>query len=185
VADIEGDPRSIGIRLDNALNPYYRDDFLTDAGAILRVLRKGPATSRSISMNAGIGMDKTGAILALLEALHYISAGEGAYALAIPYFSLADKPMIDAVRTLSRQLIEIWLDHNSAAVKASLDGLNAIQYGVPYPQIFTEIWHYLFGMTNSALVGSGHLADPYADERLFKGMVPFAFDAGILRPRAP
>jgi len=185
VADIDGAPRPLGIRLDNALKPYYRDDFLKDSGAILRVLREGPATSRSVSVEAGVDEGHAYAILALLQDLHYVRGGEDAYVLAIPYFSLADKPMIDAVRALCWQLMDVWLDDNSAAVKDGLGGLNAIQHGVPYEQLFTEIWHYLFGMTNKALVESGHFADPYADERLFKGMMPFAFDTEILSPRVP
>jgi hypothetical protein len=89
--------------------------------------------------------------------------------------------MVDAVRAMGRQVMDAWLEQNGAAVKDSLGGLNAIRFGVAYQQLFTEIWHYLFGMANRSLVESGHFADPYTDGRLSKGMIPFAFDVELLQ----
>lgn len=148
----------------------------------MRLLRERPATSQIVRAMTGMGKGRADAILTFLEEIHYIRAGKDAYVLAIPYFSLADKPMIDAVRAVGWRLMDVWLEQNSAVVEDGLGRLNAIQYGVPYRQMFTEIWHYLFGMANKALVQSGHFADPYAGQRLSKGMIPFAFDAEILGP---
>jgi hypothetical protein len=90
--------------------------------------------------------------------------------------------MLDAVRALSRELMEKWLDQHGNAVQDSLADLNGLRYGIPYRQLFTEIWHYLFGMANRELVRSGHFADPYAEDRLYRGMIPFAFDADLMQP---
>ena len=76
-----------------------------------------------------------------------------------------------------------WLDLNYSTVQEDLDRLTARKYGVPYRQLFTQIWHYIFGLTNKALVASGHFADPYAEERVSKGMLPFVFDADLLELR--
>lgn len=71
----------------------------------------------------------------------------------------------------------------SRRTEARLAQLTARKYGIPYRQLFAEIWHYLFGLTNKALVASGHFADPYAEERISKGMFPFVFNADLLELR--
>ena len=182
VAAIDDAPRSLRISVYQALSPYYQDDFLRDAGAMLRLLRQGPASGQSVSAMTGVGQDRADAILELLQELQYVRAQDGSFVLAVPYFSIVDKPMVDAVRAMGRQVMDAWLEQNGAAVKDSLGRLNAIQFGVAYQQLFTEIWHYLFGMANRSLVESGHFADPYADGRLSKGMIPFAFDVELLQP---
>jgi hypothetical protein len=65
-------------------------------------------------------------------------------------------------------------------LQADLRDLTSLQYGVPYEHLFTEVWHYLFGQTNRALVRSGHFADPYAADRVSKGIIPFAMHTDLL-----
>lgn len=183
VANIEAAPRTLRISVYKALKPYYQDDFLKDAGAILSALRQGEITTDSISGSTATEKERTEALLALLLELQYVKRDSGSYVLAAPYLSLADKPMIDAARELSWLLIDEWLDLNYSTVQAKLDRLSARKYGIEYRQLFTEIWHYLFGLTNKALVASGHFADPYAEERVSKGMFPFVFNADLLELR--
>ena len=183
VADVDRGSRALGVGLSRALAPYFQDDFLADAGAILGALRERPLTVDSLSESAGTGKERTEAILALLRELQYVSQDEGSYVLRVPFLSLADKPMTDAARELGWLLMDSWLDRNYSAMQADLESLTALKYGVPYRQLFTQIWHYLFGLANKALVASGHFADPYAEKRISKGMLPFVFDADLIELR--
>jgi hypothetical protein len=183
VANIEAAPRTLRVSLDKALAPYYQDDFLRDAAAVLSALRGGSVRIDSILGSTGAEEERTDAILALLMELQYVRRDGDSYVLAAPVFSLADKAMIDAARELSWRLMDEWLDLNYSTVQAHLDRLTARKYGVPYRQLFTEIWHYLFGLANKALVASGHFADPYAEDRMSKGMLPFVFSADLLELR--
>ena len=183
VADIDGASRSLRIGVYQALEPYYQNDFLRDVGSILRVLRQGPCTGDSITETTGVEKDRADAILLLLKELQYVEETNGSYLLSTPFFSRNDKPMIDAARSLSWQLMHNWLDLNYSTVEASLGELTAIKYGVPYKQLYTEIWHYIFGLANKALVQSGHFANPYAEKRLSKAIIPFAFDTEVLDVR--
>ena len=180
VAKIGTAPRTLRISFYKALAPYYQDDFLRDAGAILGVLRDGAATINSISESTGTEKDRTKAILTLLAELQYVKRDKDYFVLATPFFSHLDKPMLDATRALGWQLMNEWLDLNYSKVQAELDQLTARQYDVPYEQLFTQIWHYLFGLANKSLVASGHFADPYGEERISKGMFPFVFKADLL-----
>lgn len=183
VASIDAAPHDLRVSFYNALAAYFEDDFLSDAGAILSALRDGVVTIDSIAKSTGTGRERTEAILMLLMDLQYVKRDNDSYVLAMPYLSLADKPMIDAARDLSWLLMDEWLDLNYSTMQAKLERLTARKYDVPYRQLFTQIWHYLFGLTNKALVASGHFADPYAEGRISKGMLPFAFDAKLLDPR--
>ncbi len=180
MAKIDGASRTLRISVYKALAPYYQDDFLRDAGAILSASREGGVTIDSIAESTAIDKDRAEAIFTLLMELQYVKRDKDSYVLAAPYFSFTDKPMTDAARELSWLLMDEWLDLNYSTVQARLELLTARKYGVPYRQLFTEIWHYLFGLTNRALVASGHFADPYAEERIGKGMIPFVFDADLL-----
>lgn len=183
VVEIDAMPRTFRMSVYKALAPYYHDDFLADAGAILGALREGAGTIGSIAGSTGIDKQRAEAIFTLLMELQYVKRDRGAYVLAAPYFSHADKPMIDAARELGWLLMDEWLDTNYATVEAKLNRLTVRKYGVQYRQLFTEIWHYLFGLTNKALVASGHFANPYAEERVSKGMLPFVFNADLLESR--
>jgi hypothetical protein len=88
--------------------------------------------------------------------------------------------MLDAARELGWQLMDEWLDINYSTVEAELQALTARKYGIPYRQLYTQIWHYLFGLANKSLVHSGHFANPYAEGRVSKGMIPFAFVADLI-----
>lgn len=183
VADIDGASRSLRIGVYQALEPYYQNDFLSDVGPILRVLRQGPRTGHSITETTGVEEDRVDATLLLLKELQYVEETDGSFLLSTPFFSRNDKPMIDAARLLSWQLMHDWLDLYYSTVEASLGELTAIKYGVPYKQLYTEIWHYVFGLVNKSLVQSGHFANPYAEGRLSKAIIPFAFDTEVVDVR--
>lgn len=180
VAKIDNTPRALRISIYKALSPYYQDDFLLDVGNILGVMRDGAVTIDAISASMDVRMERTEAILTFLTEMQYIRNDGDAYVIVAPYFSHADRPMLDAARELGWQLMDDWLDLNYSMVEAELDALTARKYGIPYRQLYTQIWHYVFGLANKALVESGHFADPYAEERVSKGMFPFVFDADLI-----
>lgn len=180
VAKIDNTPRALRISVYKALAPYYQDDFLSDVGNILGAMRDGAVTIDAISGSMGTKMERTEAILTVLTEMQYVKHDGDSYVIVAPYFSHADRPMLDAARELGWQLMVDWLDLNYSTVEAELDALTVRKYGIPYRQLYTQIWHYLFGLANKALVESGHFADPYAEERVSKGMFPFVFVADLI-----
>jgi hypothetical protein len=182
-AKIDNSPRALRISAYKALAPYCQDDFLLDVGNILGVMRDGAVTIDAISALMHVRVERTEAILTFLTEMQYVENDGDAYVIVAPYFSHADRPMLDAARELGWQLMDDWLDLNYSTVEAELIALTARNYGIPYRQLYTEIWHYLFGLANKALVESGHFADPYAEERVSKGMFPFVFDADLIELR--
>lgn len=179
---IEGAPRSLKIAIYEALKPYYTDDLLTDVGAVLSQLRRQSAGAENLARSTGLDANRLNGLLSLLQELQYVHRQEDRFSLTAPFFSTRDKTMLDAARKSSRALMEQWLEDNYDVVEDSLSELTALRYGVPYRQVFTEIWHYLFGMANRSLVASGHFADPYDEQRVARAIIPFAFEVGAVAP---
>lgn len=184
ISTVDGVSRSVGSALDLALRPYYESDFLVDVGRILRLLRRSPAACDSLAHATGIDKARVAAILRLLVEMQYIRKDRQSCQLVVPFFSIEDKPMIDAARVLSRRIMAGWLDRNFLSIQDSLRDLAVLRYGVPYRQLFTEVWHFIFGLTNRALVEGGQFADPYAADHLSKGVVPFVIVTAALGSEA-
>lgn len=175
-----GVPRHLARALHEAAGPCLGDDFFRDVGAILQGLREGSATPGTLAPALGIDEGRVRTILEALEPLQYVDRTAAGWMLATPYLSAGDKVVVDALRDLSRQIIRDWLASHHTRLRSDLRGLTGLGYGVTYEQLFTEVWHYLFGLTNRALVHSRHFADPYAPDRLAKGIIPFAMDTALL-----
>ena len=79
----------------------------------------------------------------------------------------------------SRAIVVRWLRANAGHMRHDLSDLSAVRAGVPYEQVFTEVWHYLFGAVNARLAASGMIADPYAEGSQWRGFVPFAWASSL------
>ena len=73
-----------------------------------------------------------------------------------------------------------WLADNYKKLKSDLSFTAPAHQGVPYPEEFNAIWHYVFGFANRHLVEAGLFGDPYASPRRYQGDIPAVFDNGVL-----
>jgi len=131
------------------------------AGRMLLALREGPLNAVSLSRHAGL--DSTGAehLLALLAGLGQVRRTGATYRAAIPVFGRRDSGMVAGLVTLRRSVMTEWLGRNYDAMRRFLERLSAVRAGVPNGQAFTQIWHYVFGITNRQLIERGIFAHPY------------------------
>ena len=63
--------------------------------------------------------------------------------------------------------------------RSALSGLSGVQTGTPYEQLYTQGWHYLFGLVNRKLAEKGYFIAPYAENRDYVGFLPFVFKTSI------
>jgi hypothetical protein len=125
--------------------------------------------------------EETEELLGLLMELGYVSQTGAEYALAIPVLGPRDREWVDELRGLSRGIMERWLAEHYAEIRQALAGITPLKYGVPHEEVFSQIWHYLFGTTNRLLVEQGLFADPYAPERRFKGFIPAVWSQSVYK----
>lgn len=162
-----------------AFEPYLSDEFLGDLWGVLAALRGGASTLAEIAKETGLDEDKTERLAALLEELDYIESNENGFRLVAPVLTQPDRAMLRKARDLSNRIIIDFLDARYDSAKADLGELTVMKYGVPYENLYTEIWHYLFGLTNRKLAEKGFMLDPYDEARRYEGFAPFVFDVNI------
>lgn len=152
-------------------------------GRILFAMRAGAADRAQICA----AMERAGrahcvGLLSLLEAAGYIAPqGQDRYVLMVPVLDRGDKAMLGATLTLNRNILKRWLSDNYEPMRRELGQLTAMKQGVPYPALFSQIWHEMFGLTTRELVAAGVIEDPYAAGFPWKGSVPALWRTTLYR----
>jgi len=133
-----------------------------------------------LARQASLDSAETADLFPLLVQLGYVRENAGTYTALIPVLGRRDSAMTAALVGLSRDVMSEWLAANYAKMEGDLKHLTTIRAGLPYAQVYTQIWHYLFGTTNRKLVEAGLFADPYGAGRTYQGFVPVVFDPSLL-----
>jgi hypothetical protein len=151
---------------------------LQSAARMMLVLRAGPVSRSQLVAGGGEHPEQ---VLDLLVELAYVRCAGTHCSAAIPVLTELDGTAVQQARALSRSIIERWLAREYEPLRQRLTGLTPVREGVAYPQVFTQIWHYVFGMTNGELARRGFFADPYASSLKFKGFIPVVWDQKLER----
>lgn len=176
---MRGDISDLSRATQRALQPYYQTDAMTDIGNILFAMRNGAATREEIAGQSGVDPGRVENLLSLLEGLNYVRQLGDRFDLIIPVFDAQDYAMLRAARDLSNKIIIDHLSVHYAPAKSALGALSGVQNGTPYEQLYTQGWHYLFGLVNRKLAQKGYFIDPYAQSRDYVGFAPFVFKTSI------
>ncbi len=140
-------------------------------GKLLYALNENAGSFEAIQTLMGWDEEMARAYLNFLTELQILTNGATGYQPAILVLSPGDQEMVRSARELSWHIMEGWLEENYDLIKADLSGLTAVSQGVPFEIMFTEVWHFIFGLTNRDMVEAGLFADPYGDERTYKGFM--------------
>lgn len=159
-------------------DPLMRQAF-ADAAKVMLALRDGPLAPDALAARAGLERESANEALTLLEGLAYVRQQDGVYAATIVVLTSRDGAMIESVRGEIRAVMRRWLGAHAERLREDLSDLSAIRSGVAYEEMFTEIWHYLFGAANFRLSQSGVIADPYAEDSRFRGFVPVVWESAL------
>lgn len=141
-------------------------------GRMMLTLRDGPAGLPDLARAAGVPGPEAESLLRVLSAVEYVGERDGRYRALVPVLAKRDKAMADRVIEIGRRVMGDWLKASYGRIEAGLAGLSFMRSGVPFPEGFTMIWHYVFGIANRKLVEAGLFADPYGAARAFKGALP-------------
>ena len=141
-------------------------------GDMLVALREGGKTKEELAQVASLTPEQAADLLGLLVELEYIGQEGEQYYARIPVLGEQDQAMVMELRHIGRQIAETWLAAHYEQLHNDLAGLTPLRYGVPFADGFTQVWHYIFGEANRQLVEAGLFADPYAENRKYKGFIP-------------
>jgi hypothetical protein len=147
------------------------DEMANQMTTILMAINEGKSRLTEIIRVCRMDSGRIAKCLDVLLALDYVVESEGRFVLKIPVLTLIDQPWVSKMFHLSRQIMSSWLESNYQAIMNNLNDLTPLRYDVPCGEVFTQIWHYLFGCVDRQLVEAGIFADPYDSRRPYKGFI--------------
>lgn len=155
----------------------YMPDALNDIARVMAALRTADRSRAELGEVTGIAEERLERIVRLLEGADYVVVeGETIQGRAL-VLTAKDAELVREAVALGREIMIAWHDANYATIQDRLSGLTPIQNGVPFERVYTEVWHFVFGLANRTLVEKGFFADPY--ERRHRGFLPAIWNNGI------
>jgi DNA-binding MarR family transcriptional regulator len=132
-----------------------------------------------LAAETGIEAGNVAAILDLLEIAEYVGRREDRFASRVLVLTEEDRDMVRTMVSRTRDIVAEWHEANYDSVRDRLSHLTPIRSGVPFEMVYTEVWHFVFAVANRSLAERGFFADPYAEERTYKGFLPAVWAAGL------
>ncbi len=158
----------------------YVEDALDEIARVMTTLRTSDRSLSELSATTSIEKQKLERIVQLLEAAGYVSIdGETIRGQAL-VLSAGDATLVRETRKLGREIMTAWHEANYRAIRARLADLTPTRNGVPFERVYTEVWHFIFGVANRTLVKKGLFADPY--KRRHPGFLPAIWQTGMAEP---
>ncbi len=128
----------------------------------------------TLYQNENLNHDK-GNLVDFLKKIDYIEDQDG-LKVNIPYFTEEEVPIIvEAIKPIIPELRK-WVDTEMPILKKKLKPIRPLQNGVSFEEVFIQVWHVVFGLTNKQLTEAGMFYDTYQGgmgylQALFKGDV--------------
>lgn len=168
-----------GQRAAGRLLYVYMRDALDDVAAVMLALRERNLSFDELAARTEIDERKLQRILGLLEVADYVKREGEVYSGRALVLSPRDADMVHAMVAKGREIMAAWHEAHYETIRAGFSQLTPIRNGVPFERVYTEIWHFVFGIANRTLVERGFFADPYADGRRYKGFLPVVWANGL------
>ncbi len=157
----------------------YLEDALEDAARVMFALRSEDLSTDALRELTSIDEAKLDRLLALLEMAGYVAKEGDTYVGTALVLTSDDMDMVQDMLRRGREIIIAWHERNYDNIKEKLQNLTPLRHGVPYGIVYTEVWHFLFGVANRTLVEEGLFCDPYDDGRPIKGFIPAVWANGL------
>jgi hypothetical protein len=166
-------------RAGGALLAAYAGDALDDVAVVMELLRSRARSRMELDTETGLAPRKLEAIVNVLVAADYVRPeGEKLIARAV-VLTPEDSGLVQAMRSLGRDIMVAWHERHYQSLRRRLATITPLRNGVPFERVYTEVWHYVFGIANRSLVETGFFADPYGPERLHQGFLPAIWANGL------
>lgn len=151
-----------------------------DAASIMLALRYEPLRIDALDHATELGADRVERILELLQELQYVEAvAPGTFTARVPVLAADDLDALREVRQVTAPIIEAWLARHHDDLRDELSETTPLQHDVPFAEIFTHVWHEVFGVANRVLVEEGWFGDPY--DREHPGFIPAVWHPELTR----
>ena len=157
----------------------YEQDVKGDIALVMMELGRKASSAGALAERTSIDEGKLRSILSFLEAAEYVETNDGSWQAKALVLMPEDVEPVATMMALGREIMLEWHEANYAGIRQALSDLTPIRNGVPFEQVYTEIWHFVFGFANRTLVEEGLFADPYSERRRYQGFLPVVWNARL------
>lgn len=128
-----------------------------------------------VSNDKKIINEKNKSNIDLLKKLNYIKDEK----LNIPILDVQDTEILKIIINKMVVIINSWLDSFYLEIKKELQNITPIKYNVDYKEVFMQVWHYLFAVTNKNLARKEFFFDPYNKKSDWQGFMPIIYSSEL------
>ncbi len=147
-------------KITEASNIFQTYSMLELGRLLLLLNDEGPMDASRLLEKLGEEREQADNLLKLLVDMKYVSLMEGEARLNYPFFDEEDKAVIEAVwGTLSESVEKEACDYFNS-LQTELAEITPIRRGIDPREIYTDIWHWVFGGANRIMAEKGFFFDP-------------------------
>ncbi len=143
-------------------------------------LGRADLSADELGERTGIEEEKLEPLLALLEVAGYVERRERSLHATALVLRPEDAGLVERLVALGRTIITRWHEESYDRLAEELADLTPVRNGVPFERVYTEIWHFVFGIANRTLVEEALFADPYAAGSRHHGFLPVIWAAELV-----
>lgn len=173
-----------GSKIYKSLLFEHRQSLAEEIGRILSEAADGPVSMDDVGQIHGVPAERFEKMVNLLSFMGYLCVEEGTVTATTPYFGTPDIPVLEGVFTECIPVFNRWCDENLHQIEQQLQRLRPLQNGVPFDEVFIQVWHHIFGLTNKELAKRGLIYDTYSGDSLHTGYLPMVCESAVIKKLA-
>jgi len=159
VAESESVPESWREPLRSVVAAHL-EKLMLDLACVLEATAARPASVVELAARLDLDEAELDPLIALATAVGALRAANSTLMPAIPVFLPDDEAaMQQAVSMVLNEAMPL-VEAGYPALRKKLTSLKAIRQGLPFGEVFSEVWHALFGQVNETLADSGFMMNP-------------------------
>jgi hypothetical protein len=139
----------------------FQTNSIVDCGRLLLLLgKKGPMSASQLANEMSKGKEQVEALLKLLADMKYVSFDSERAKLNYPVFTVRDKSTIDAVWGIVSSIVEEEACSYFGSIRTELAETTPVMKGIDPREVYTDVWHWVFGHANRIMAERGFFFDP-------------------------
>ncbi len=148
-----------------------------EIGCILAQAADGPVSTDQVQKATGISPRRCEKMVDMLSCMGYLEVDRDSVTGAVPYWGHRDIPLLDGVFDLCVPVFTDWCDENLQSMRQKLQPVRPLQNGVAFDEVFIQVWHHIFGLTNKELACRGLIHDTYHKGSNHTGYLPMVCES--------
>lgn len=136
------------------------EELMLEAARHLKMINKEGPMELDRLMAKMEGGRLTQDIVNLLEGMGYVAYDGGVVKLNYPFFSIEDKEVVNEAYDVLKGILKEFTCKRFSAYREELKAITPLRRGFDFREIYTNVWHWIFGQANRILADRGFIYDP-------------------------